>query len=214
MYLTRFSFWNFQLLVMALITMSVFLRTEMHHDSIVDGGIYTGALFFSVIMVMFNGLSELSLTTIKLPNFYKQRDLLFYPSWVYSLPNWILKIPITFIEVALWVGITYYGIGFDPNIERLANTKVFCFCSLFCSFLLMCEYDQWEQKMLQVFQTILGAFTSKSNGFCSIPIHRCIVSEYGRCKHGRFFCTSYPLCPRRFCPVSRYDTAAHIKRNC
>lgn len=122
--------WNFQLLVMALITMSVFLRTEMHHDTIVDGGIYTGALFFSVIMVMFNGLSELSLTTIKLPNFYKQRDLLFYPSWAYSLPNWILKIPITFIEVALWVGITYYGIGFDPNIERLENTRVcsFCFC--------------------------------------------------------------------------------------
>ncbi|XP_022948694.1 pleiotropic drug resistance protein 1-like [Cucurbita moschata] len=108
----------FQLLVMALITMSVFLRTEMHRDTIVDGGIYTGALFFTVIMIMFNGLSELSLTTIKLPNFYKQRDLLFYPSWAYSLPNWILKIPITFIEVALWVVITYYGIGFDPNIER------------------------------------------------------------------------------------------------
>ncbi|XP_022979404.1 pleiotropic drug resistance protein 1-like [Cucurbita maxima] len=108
----------FQLLVMALVTMSVFLRTEMHHDTIVDGGIYTGALFFSVIMVMFNGLSELSLTIIKLPTFYKQRDLLFYPSWAYSLPNWILKIPFTFIEVALWVGITYYGIGFDPNIER------------------------------------------------------------------------------------------------
>ncbi|XP_023526225.1 pleiotropic drug resistance protein 1-like isoform X1 [Cucurbita pepo subsp. pepo] len=108
----------FQLFVMALVTMSVFLRTEMHHDTIVDGGIYTGALFFSVIMVMFNGLSELSLTIIKLPTFYKQRDLLFYPSWAYSLPNWILKIPFTFIEVALWVGITYYGIGFDPNIER------------------------------------------------------------------------------------------------
>ena len=112
------AFWSFQLFVMALITMSVFLRTEMHRDTIVDGGIYTGALFFTVIMIMFNGLSELSLTTIKLPNFYKQRDLLFYPSWAYSLPNWILKIPITFIEVALWVVITYYGIGFDPNIER------------------------------------------------------------------------------------------------
>ena len=126
-YLTRFLFGGFQLFVMALVTMSVFLRTEMHHDTIVDGGIYTGALFFSVIMVMFNGLSELSLTIIKLPTFYKQRDLLFYPSWAYSLPNWILKIPFTFIEVALWVGITYYGIGFDPNIERLANTM----CSLY-----------------------------------------------------------------------------------
>ena len=103
---------------MALVSMTLFLRTEMHHDSIEDGGIYAGALFFTVVMVMFNGMSELSMTIAKLPVFYKQRDLLFYPSWAYALPSWILKIPITFAEVGVWVLLTYYIIGFDPNVKR------------------------------------------------------------------------------------------------
>ncbi|KAA3489339.1 pleiotropic drug resistance protein 1-like [Gossypium australe] len=107
-----------QLTVMALITMTLFFRTEMHKDSVQGGRIYMGALFFGMTMVMFNGMSELSMTISKLPVFYKQRDLLFFPSWAYALPSWILKIPITFLEVSIWVFITYYVIGFDPNAER------------------------------------------------------------------------------------------------
>ena len=77
-----------------------------------------GAVFITVIMIMFNGLSELSMTIAKLPVFYKQRDLLFYPSWAYALPLWILKIPFTVLEVGAWVVITYYVIGFDPDVGR------------------------------------------------------------------------------------------------
>ncbi|KAK4267500.1 hypothetical protein QN277_024273 [Acacia crassicarpa] len=108
-----------QLAIIALITMTLFLRTEMHRDSMEDGGVYAGALFFTLTMIMFNGMSELSMTIAKLPVFYKQRDLLFYPSWAYAIPTWILKIPITFLEVAVWVFLTYYAIGFDPNVSRL-----------------------------------------------------------------------------------------------
>lgn len=103
---------------MALVTMTLFLRTELHRDTELDGGIYMGALFFTLIVIMFNGFSELAMTVVKLPVFYKQRDLLFYPSWTYALPTWILKIPITCLEVGIWVVMTYYVIGFDPNIER------------------------------------------------------------------------------------------------
>ncbi|KAF2301529.1 hypothetical protein GH714_025541 [Hevea brasiliensis] len=108
-----------QLAIMAMIAMTLFLRTEMHRDSVTDGGIYVGALFFSVVFIMFNGLSEISMTISKLPVFYKQRNLLFYPAWAYSLPPWIIKIPITLIQVALWVFLTYYVIGYDPNVGRL-----------------------------------------------------------------------------------------------
>ncbi|KAL0297339.1 UNVERIFIED_CONTAM: Pleiotropic drug resistance protein 1 [Sesamum radiatum] len=104
------------LTVMALTAMTVFLRTKMHKDTLEDGGIYTGALFFTVIMVMFNGLTELSMTIQKLPVFYKQRDMFFFPSWAYAIPSWILKIPVTFLEVAIWTFLTYYVIGFDPNV--------------------------------------------------------------------------------------------------
>nr|AMR34859.1 PDR transporter [Artemisia annua] len=107
-----------QLLLMSLVAMTVFFRTEMSKDNVEDGGIYMGALFFGVIMIMFNGMAEISMTIAKLPVFYKQRDFLFYPSWAYALPSWIVKIPVSFIEVALWTILTYYVIGFDPNITR------------------------------------------------------------------------------------------------
>lgn len=103
---------------MALISISIFPRTKMHKDDVADGGIYTGALFFTVIMVMFNGMSELAMTIYKLPVFYKQRDMYFFPPWAYAIPSWILKIPVTFFEVALWTFLTYYVIGFDPNVGR------------------------------------------------------------------------------------------------
>ncbi|KAI3716295.1 hypothetical protein L6452_23532 [Arctium lappa] len=108
----------FQLTIMALITMTVFFRTEMHRHGIEDGGLYVGALFFGVIMVMFNGMAEISMTIAKLPVFYKQRDFLFYPTWAYALPSWIVKIPVSFLESAVWAVLTYYVIGFDPNFWR------------------------------------------------------------------------------------------------
>ncbi|XP_058074641.1 ABC transporter G family member 39-like [Magnolia sinica] len=108
-----------QLIIISFIAMTVFLRTKMHRNSLNDGSIFMGALFFALVTLMFNGFSELAMTIAKLPVFYKQRDLLFYPAWAYSLPTWILKIPISFVEVAVWVAMTYYVIGYDPNVERM-----------------------------------------------------------------------------------------------
>ncbi|XP_039117422.1 ABC transporter G family member 35-like isoform X1 [Dioscorea cayenensis subsp. rotundata] len=117
-----------QLCVMAFITMTLFFRTNMHHDTVTDGGIYMGALFFGILSIMFNGFSELAMTIMKLPVFFKQRDLLFFPAWAYALPSWILKIPITFMEVGVWVFTTYYVIGFDPNVGRLFKQYLLLLC--------------------------------------------------------------------------------------
>ncbi|XP_077211717.1 pleiotropic drug resistance protein 1-like [Tasmannia lanceolata] len=117
-----------QIIIIGTITMTVFLRTEMHRETVIDGGIYMGALFFSLVSIMFNGFAELAMTIAKLPVFYKQRDLLFYPPWAYALPTWILKIPISFMEVAVWVFMTYYVIGFDPNIVRFLRQYLLLLC--------------------------------------------------------------------------------------
>lgn len=98
--------------------MTLFFRTELNQDTTTDGGVYMGSLFFSVLMLIFNGLSELAMTIARIPVFYKQRDLLFYPTWSYVLPTWIVKIPFSFVESAMWVGFTYYVIGYDPNVGR------------------------------------------------------------------------------------------------
>ncbi|KAF3332890.1 pleiotropic drug resistance protein 3-like isoform X3 [Carex littledalei] len=108
-----------QLTIIAFVVMTVFLRTKMHRDVSTDGNKFLGALFFGAVMIMFNGFSELAMTVIKLPVFFKQRDLLFFPAWTYTIPGWIVKIPIAFVEVFIWVFMTYYVIGFDPNVGRL-----------------------------------------------------------------------------------------------
>ena len=113
-----YFFRSFQLLILSFFTMTIFLRTKMPRESVSDGNVFMGALFFSVIIVMFNGFADLAMSIAKLPVFYKQRDLLFYPAWAYSLPAWVLKIPVTFIEVAVWVFSIYYVIGFDPSPSR------------------------------------------------------------------------------------------------
>ncbi|KAG8051399.1 hypothetical protein GUJ93_ZPchr0001g31074 [Zizania palustris] len=113
-----YIFRTFQLVLMSLMSMSIFFRTKMHRNSVTSGTIYMGALFFGVLLIMFNGFSELALTVFKLPVFFKQRDLLFYPAWSYTLPSWILKMPVTLIEVGGYVFITYYVIGFDPSAGR------------------------------------------------------------------------------------------------
>jgi len=107
-----------QLIILGTIAMTVFLRTTMHRRSVEDGVIFLGAMFLGLVTHLFNGFAELAMSIAKLPIFYKQRDLLFYPSWAYALPTWVLKIPISFLECAVWIGMTYYVIGFDPNIER------------------------------------------------------------------------------------------------
>ncbi|CAD6230889.1 unnamed protein product [Miscanthus lutarioriparius] len=113
-----YIFRTFMVVLMSIIVMTIFFRTKMKHDTVTDGGLYLGAVFFGVLSIMFNGFSELALTVFKLPVFFKQRDLLFFPAWSYTIPSWILKIPITFIEVGCYVFLTYYVVGFDPNVGR------------------------------------------------------------------------------------------------
>jgi len=107
-----------QLVVLAIIGFTVFLRVEMPVGTIEDGGKFFGALFLSLVNVLFNGFSEQAMIVSRLPVFYKQRDFLFYPAWAFALPIWILRIPISFVESAVWIALTYYTIGFAPSASR------------------------------------------------------------------------------------------------
>ncbi|XP_023766493.1 pleiotropic drug resistance protein 2 [Lactuca sativa] len=113
-----YIFKTFQITIMSIITFTVFFRTEMKSGRLEDGGKFFGALFFSLLNVMFNGAVELALTVKRLPVFFKQRDSLFYPSWAFAIPIWIMRIPISFTESLIWVVLTYYTIGFAPSASR------------------------------------------------------------------------------------------------
>ncbi|KAL3828545.1 hypothetical protein ACJIZ3_017347 [Penstemon smallii] len=107
-----------QITIMAIIALTVFLRTEMRSGRIEDASKFWGALFFSLINVMFNGMQELAMTVFRLPVFFKQRESLFYPAWAFALPIWVLRIPVSVMESGLWIILTYYTIGFAPSPER------------------------------------------------------------------------------------------------
>lgn len=107
-----------QITIMSIIALTVFFRTEMKTGQLEDGGKFYGALFFSLINVMFNGMAELAMTIFRLPVFFKQRDFLFYPAWAFGLPIWVLRIPLSLIESAIWIILTYYTIGFAPAASR------------------------------------------------------------------------------------------------
>ncbi|TYJ98106.1 ABC transporter G family member 38 [Cucumis melo var. makuwa] len=108
-----------QLEISAIVVALVFAQARKQHDNIQDGLVKLGAIYFGLNSLTFTGFFELPLTIDKLPIFYKQRDSLFYPSWAFSLPSSILGIPVSFIEVALWVATTYYAIGFEPSFTRV-----------------------------------------------------------------------------------------------
>ncbi|XP_072974963.1 ABC transporter G family member 41-like isoform X2 [Typha angustifolia] len=106
-----------QLGVVATITGTVFLRTNMGVDML-HANYYMGSLFFALLLLMVNGFPELAMTASRLPVFYKQRDFYFYPAWAYAVPASILKIPISLIESIIWTSITYYVIGYSPEAMR------------------------------------------------------------------------------------------------
>ncbi|PUZ75756.1 hypothetical protein GQ55_1G232600 [Panicum hallii var. hallii] len=119
-----------QLAIIALVTMSVFLRTRMAID-FTHANYYLGALFFSIFMIMLNGTPEISMQIRRLPSFYKQKSYYFYPSWAYAIPASVLKVPVSILDSLVWICITYYGIGYAANASRF-----------FCQFLILCLVHQ------------------------------------------------------------------------
>ncbi|KAL6563264.1 transcription factor [Orobanche hederae] len=113
-----YVFKTVQIFIVAVITSTLFLRTQMHDRNEQDGALYIGALLFGLICNTFNGFAELSLTIQRLPVFYKHRDLLFHPAWAFTLPTFLLRIPISVLEATVWMVTTYYTIGFAPEPSR------------------------------------------------------------------------------------------------
>ncbi|CAL5000751.1 unnamed protein product [Urochloa decumbens] len=111
-------FKTIQITIMALVISTLFLRTKMSHKSVLDANKYMGALFMAVVIVNFNGMTEIAMTIKRLPTFYKQRELLALPGWALLCSVFFISIPISLVETGLWTGLTYYVIGYAPSPIR------------------------------------------------------------------------------------------------
>ncbi|XP_008776585.4 ABC transporter G family member 45-like isoform X2 [Phoenix dactylifera] len=117
-----------QITLLAIVIMTLFPRTEMNHQSIMDGNKFLGAIFIGVVIVKFNGMTELAMTIRRLPIFYKQRELLHLPGWALLLSIFVLSLPMSLVETGIWTCLTYFVIGFAPSAVRFFQQ----FLSLFC----------------------------------------------------------------------------------
>ncbi|KAI5658381.1 hypothetical protein M9H77_27174 [Catharanthus roseus] len=122
-----YVFKSLQLFLIASITLTAFLRTQMDVD-VLHANYYLGALFYALLILVVDGYPELSLTVTRLAIFYKQRDLFFYPAWAYTIPTTILKIPLSLLEALVWTCLTYYTIGYSPELGRFFRQLILLFC--------------------------------------------------------------------------------------
>ncbi|XAR53482.1 Xenobiotic-transporting ATPase [Bertholletia excelsa] len=118
-----------QITITATLAFTVFFRTQMKYGQIDDGNKFFGALFFSLVNVMFNGMAELAMTIFRLPVYFKQRDSMFFPAWAFGLPICLLRIPLSIMESAIWIILTYYTIGFAPAPARFFR-QFLAFCGV------------------------------------------------------------------------------------
>lgn len=113
-----YGFRFFVTMTMAVVTATAFLRTEIKPDSPAAGNLYFGVLFFSSIMLLFDGFAEETLTVQRLPGFFKQRDNMFYSAAAYVWPTTIIRMPYSLLAATLWSLIVYYPVGLAPEASR------------------------------------------------------------------------------------------------
>lgn len=104
-----------QITLGAFVSMTTFFRTRLNTNTVGDGGLYFNALFYAVITFMFTGFGELASTIGRLPVLIKQRDMLFIPSWAYTVSVMLLSIPTSLLEVGIFTCMTYFVTGFAPT---------------------------------------------------------------------------------------------------
>ncbi|TXG48920.1 hypothetical protein EZV62_024795 [Acer yangbiense] len=143
-----------QLIISAIITMTVFLRTRLDIN-VFDANYYMGALFFALILLLVDGIPELAMTLARLEVFYKQKELRFYPAWAYAIPATVLKIPLSLIESLAWTSLTYYVIGYSPEVWRFFRQFVLLFAMHFTSISMF-------RFVASVFQTVVASMTAAS----------------------------------------------------
>ncbi|KAJ4981232.1 hypothetical protein NE237_032069 [Protea cynaroides] len=115
-----------QLVIVAFITMTLFLRTQMSID-VFHANYYMGSLFFGVILMLSDGYPELFMSVSRLAVFYKQRESCFYPAWCYAIPTAIVKVPLSMIQSLVWTTLTYYVIGYSPEFPRFLCQLIMLF---------------------------------------------------------------------------------------
>ncbi|DBA79271.1 TPA: hypothetical protein ACH3X2_007820 [Trebouxia sp. C0005] len=100
-----------QVVVTSLVAATLFLRTHIHPISPNDGQEIAGYCFFATLVMLFNGIAELSMSTERLPVFWKQRRMLFFDAASFAFPTFLQRIPFSLTEAVVWSVLSYFPVG-------------------------------------------------------------------------------------------------------
>ncbi|CAK0784035.1 hypothetical protein CVIRNUC_007238 [Coccomyxa viridis] len=118
-----------QNLIMAFVASTLWPKPLLNQNSRDMGAVYAGILFYSLINLLFDAFSEMSMMVESLSIFYTQRDNLFYPAWAFALPTTLLRIPYSLLESFLWSIIVYWSVGLAPTAARFFTFWLLLFLS-------------------------------------------------------------------------------------
>ncbi|PIA34579.1 hypothetical protein AQUCO_03700102v1 [Aquilegia coerulea] len=121
-----YVFKSSQVVIIALIVITVFPRTRMKVD-VIHANYFLGSLFFALVILIVDGFPEVPMTVSRLAGFFKQRDLYFYPAWAYAIPAVVLKVPLSLLQSIVWTALTYYAIGYTPEFGRFLRQFLLLF---------------------------------------------------------------------------------------
>ncbi|KAH9733969.1 ABC transporter G family member 33 [Citrus sinensis] len=121
-----YLFKTIQIIIIATMTMTLFLRTGMEVD-VFHANYFMGSLFYALVILIVDGISEIPMTLERLAVFYKQKEMCLYPAWAYVIPETILKVPLSLVESLVWTSLTYYVIGFSPELWRFFRHFILLF---------------------------------------------------------------------------------------
>lgn len=102
---------------MAVITGTLYLSIG-DKESVDDGNLIMGALFFSMIYMLMAGAAELHLLSERLRVFFRQREMKMYPGSAFALPAFLWRVPYCMVDAILWSVIMYFAVGLDADAGR------------------------------------------------------------------------------------------------
>ena len=149
-----------QITVLAFVISTVYIRTTMNQKSVLDANKYMGSLFIAVVIVNFNGMTEIAMTIKRLPTFYKQRELLALPGWALLSSVYLISLPMSLVETGLWTSLTYFVIGYAPSFVRYSSWSI--------QYLMITDHNTWVTEnnylaLLQIHTALFGTFCHASN---------------------------------------------------
>ncbi|WOL19176.1 ABC transporter G family member 45 [Canna indica] len=121
-------FKTLQIIVLGILILTLFFKTEINHDTVTDANKFLAALSLGLTITMFNSMTELAIMVRRLPILYKQRQSLSLPGWSQLSPIFILSLPISLVEISIWTCLTYFFVGYAPSAIRFFQHLLTLFC--------------------------------------------------------------------------------------